>query len=70
MSPVDSKTKRTKLAPRHEPCWSRLVSGGYVGFRKFAEGDGTWVARWRDDQGKQHYRDDMPAYWQNLIAEA
>lgn len=56
MNPIDSKTKRTKLAPRREPYWSRLVAGGYVGFRRLAEGEGTWIARWRDEEGKQHYR--------------
>jgi len=56
MNQVDSKTKRAKLAPRPEPYWSRLVAGGHVGFRRLAEGDGTWIARWRDDEGKQHYR--------------
>lgn len=56
MSLIDSKTKRAKLAARREPYWARLVSGGYLGFRKLSDGEGTWVARWRDDEGKQHYR--------------
>lgn len=56
MNLIDSKTKRAKLTPKREPYWSRLVAGGYVGFRRLAEGDGTWIARWRDDEGKQHYR--------------
>lgn len=56
MNPIDSKSKRAKLAPRREPYWSRLVAGGFVGFRKIADGEGTWIARWRDEEGKQHYR--------------
>ena len=53
---LDSKTKRDKLAPRREPYWSPLQKGAAVGFRKLETGDGTWIARWRDDEGKQKYR--------------
>lgn len=53
---IDSKTKRDKLAPRREPYWSPLQKGAAVGFRKLDNGNGTWVARWRDDEGKQKYR--------------
>lgn len=56
MNQIDSKTKRAKLLPRREPYWNRLVVGGFVGFRKLSDGEGTWIARWRDDDGKQHYR--------------
>lgn len=53
---IDSKTKRDKLTPRREPYWSPLQKGAAVGFRKLETGDGTWIARWRDDEGKQKYR--------------
>jgi len=52
---IDSSTKRGNLTVRREPYWHMLQTGGYVGYRRI-NGGGTWVARWRDDQGKQHYR--------------
>lgn len=55
-SNIDSKTKRDKLPPRREPYWARLEKGGALGFRKLSVGDGTWVARWTDDERKKHYR--------------
>ncbi len=53
---IDSKTKRDRLAPRREPYWAPLQKGAAVGFRKLENGTGTWIARWRDDEGKQKYR--------------
>ena len=53
---LDSKTKRATLDPRREPYWEPLQKGAAVGFRKLNSGDGTWIARWRDDEGKQKYR--------------
>jgi hypothetical protein len=53
---VDTSTGRAKLKPRREPYWARVEAGGFVGYRKLDEGAGTWIARWRDGGGKQHYR--------------
>ena len=54
---IDSKTKRDRLAPRREPYWEPLKKGAAVGYRRLdGDGDGTWIARWRDDEGKQKYR--------------
>jgi len=53
---IDGKTKRANLAPRREPYWATLQKGAAVGYRKPETGDGTWIARWRDDEGKQKYR--------------
>ena len=50
---IDSKTKRDRLAPRREPYWERLKTGTYVGYRRLANGDGTWIVRWRNDDGRQ-----------------
>jgi integrase len=51
-----SKTSiRAKLAPRREPYWARLAAGLYLGYRKPEQGDGTWIARRRNEQGKQEY---------------
>lgn len=52
---INSKSAREKLKPRREPYWSRLQAGLYVGYRKAEEGDGTWIARRRADDGKQQY---------------
>lgn len=53
---IDTKTRRDALTPRREPYWERLQKGASLGFRKLSAVDGRWVARWRDDEGKQHYR--------------
>jgi hypothetical protein len=53
---ITSKTARDKLPPRREPYFVRVQSGLYVGFRKLAEGDGTWIARRRNEAGKQEYK--------------
>jgi integrase len=53
---ITTKTDRQKLAPRREPYWQRVRKGCYIGFRKLDSGEGTWIARWRDEAGKQCYR--------------
>ena len=52
---IDTMTKRARLLPRREPYWSIIRKGLAIGFRKLHEGDGTWIARWRDEEGKQKY---------------
>lgn len=48
---------RDKLKPQHEPHWLKLNGGCYLGFRKLTSAStGTWLARFRDDKGKQHKR--------------
>jgi integrase len=49
---------RSKLKPRREPYWQRIVAGNYIGFRKMTAGSaGAWVARSRDPEtGKQQHR--------------
>ena len=49
---ITSKSARDRLVPRREPYWSRVVKGGYVGYRK-SRYAGTWVARWRTAGSKQ-----------------
>jgi integrase len=53
---MDSKTKRSKLVPRREPYWFRLRTGAHLGYRKLEQGEGTWIAKWRDEAGKRHYK--------------
>lgn len=55
-NPIDSKTKRDKLSPRREPYWTPIKKGAAVGYRKLENGNGTWIARWRDEDGMQKYR--------------
>lgn len=47
---------RKRLEPRREPYWHRISTGNFLGFRKLDDGTGTWIARHRDDAGKQNYR--------------
>lgn len=45
---------RDALRPRHGPYWHRLAKGCYLGFQKTsATAAGTWVARFRDDDGRE-----------------
>lgn len=53
--PITTKTDRQKLVPRREPYWERVRKGCYIGFRKLASGEGTWIARWRNEAAKQCY---------------
>ncbi|MFT4063192.1 tyrosine-type recombinase/integrase [Paraburkholderia sp.] len=52
---LTSKSGRAALAPRREPYWSRLSAGVYLGYRAAESGAGTWIARRRNDEGKQEY---------------
>jgi integrase len=59
---IDTKAKRNRLARRREPYWYKLILGGFIGYRVGATG-GHWIARYRDEEGKQRYRSlDLPAH--------
>lgn len=47
---------RKRLEPRREPYWHRISTGNFLGYRKLNDGTGRWIARHRDDTGKQNYR--------------
>ncbi|HEY5964318.1 MAG TPA: site-specific integrase, partial [Xanthobacteraceae bacterium] len=52
---VDSRSARLKLPARREPYWTKLQSGGHLGYRRIATG-GFWIARYRDQaSGKRTY---------------
>lgn len=51
---LKSKTSRDALAPRRDPYWHCIRKGLYLGFRRSAEGDGTWIAR-QLPQGTKSY---------------
>lgn len=52
---IDTRRGRDALAPRREPYWQKLSRGRYLGLRKLTSGHAAWVARYRDDEGAQHY---------------
>lgn len=52
---ITSAGARKRLTSRREPYWHRLSAGNFLGYRKLEDGTGTWIARHRDDAGKQHY---------------
>lgn len=57
---LDTRSARTKLPVRREPYWVVISRGCAVGYRKGAEG-GSWIARFRNENGKQHYNALGPA---------
>lgn len=52
---IDSKTAREVLTVQREPYWAKLKTGLHLGFRKLANGDGTWIAR-RTEGTKKTYQ--------------
>jgi len=53
---IDKSTVRNKLSAQAEPYWGApLKRGLFLGFRKLALG-GSWIARFRLDNGRQTYR--------------
>jgi integrase len=46
--------QREQLDPRREPYWNYVASRGYLGFRRTLTG-GSWIARYRHENGKQEY---------------
>lgn len=52
---IDLARTRNRLTIRREPYWGAPIARGlFIGFRKLVDG-GTWIARLRDDDGRQHY---------------
>jgi integrase len=51
---IDSRSARERLPRRAEPFWAVISRGRALGYRKGAKG-GTWIARLRGEDGKQHY---------------
>lgn len=50
---IDTVAARKALTPRPAPYFQRLEAGGFIGYRKLSNGEGSWVVRWRDENGKQ-----------------
>jgi integrase len=53
---IDTKRGREALTARPEPYWQKLSRGRYLGLRKLAKGQSSWIARYRDEKGAQHYK--------------
>src|SRR5205085_3604394 len=51
---IDSRSARARLPGRREPYWTVVSAGCALGYRKGAKG-GTWIVRFRRDDGRQHY---------------
>jgi hypothetical protein len=54
-SKLDSRTARARLPSRREPFWTVISAGCALGYRQGAKG-GTWIGKYRDDQGRRHYQ--------------
>src|SRR6185437_1060206 len=52
---IDTRSARLRLGAQREPYWRKIAHGRYLGYRRAREG-GSWIARWRDPAGRQHYR--------------
>jgi hypothetical protein len=52
---LDTRSARSRLKIRREPYWTVLSKGCALGYRKGALGV-TWVGRYRDSDGRQHYQ--------------
>src|SRR5512144_572150 len=50
---LDTRSARSRLTLRREPYWTVLSAGCALGYRRGAKG-GTWIAKFRDADGKRH----------------
>jgi integrase len=51
---LDTRSARLKLPERREPYWQSISKGCAIGYRRGAKG-GSWIARMRATEGRQHY---------------
>src|ERR1700730_19288159 len=51
---TDPRSAGAKFGERGEPYWTVISEGCALGYRRGAKG-GTWIARFRDESGRQHY---------------
>src|SRR5262249_52066355 len=51
---INTRSARVKLSERREPYWTVVSSGCALGYRRGVKG-GTWIGRFRAEDGKQHY---------------
>ena len=51
---IDTRSARARLPARREPYWTVIALGCALGYRR-GHSFGNWIARFRDEAGKQHY---------------
>src|SRR5262249_3511767 len=51
---LNTRSARTKLPGRREPHWTVISEGCALAYRPGANA-GTWIAKFRDDNGRRHY---------------
>jgi integrase len=49
---IDTKTGRSAILPRPEPYWHKHARDRHLGYRKAADGSGSWIARYRYPNGE------------------
>jgi hypothetical protein len=49
---IDTRSARARLPERREPYWTVISAGNALGYRRGAKG-GTWIAKFRDEEGKR-----------------
>lgn len=49
---LHSRTSRLRLSIRREPYWKSISAGCALGYRR---GPGTWIAKYRGEDGQRHY---------------
>jgi len=50
---IDTRSARARLAQRREPYWTVISGGCALGYRRGANG-GTWIAKFRTENGKRY----------------
>jgi integrase len=55
-SNLEARSNRLKLPARREPYWQRISKGCHLGYRRLADGNGTWIARYRPELGARTYQ--------------
>ena len=50
---INTRSARSRLAERREPYWTVISEGCALGYRRGAKG-GTWIAKFRNVDGKRH----------------
>jgi integrase len=51
---TSTRSARSHLPARREPYWTTISLGCALGYRRGANGGGTWIAKFRDDTGQRH----------------
>ena len=51
---MNTRSARLGLTARREPYWASISEGCALGYRRGIKG-GTWIAKFRDENGRRHY---------------